>query len=296
MNYIAEVFYEEYKFLTDDADANNIWIKNIGVNRRTFSKDVMDLSCYTYVHHLTMKEATFIHLSRNSIYHQLPEFLFHPLTISEPSMSNREVVEAIRENRKKEDESIHFFIPFDTEIFKERLKLNNRHLNIFTDPDALHNIFSIAQQLIDKPMAFGKEQFYKLFLNLCNAEVLKENLPKLEELLKILLGYKVILKYKKNWIGESPFSGLGEGVLGHTFGTQGVVEAEHDNVLATIIMHESKGLKFLMKNKITVKKILEFFILANRGIEVQYSFKGGHVFILGKNHLGYDTAIFEAVN
>ena len=112
MNYIAEVFYEEYLFLiNDDVDKEDIWIKQAGLGSRAFSKDVLDVSHYTYVVGSKLKDATFLNLSRNSIYHQLPEFLFHPLSIRTPSMGTRDVVEAMRENKKREDESIHFFIP-----------------------------------------------------------------------------------------------------------------------------------------------------------------------------------------
>ena len=35
---------------------------------------------------------------------------------------------------------IQFFAPFDTEFFKEKVRINNRHLNFFSDPDSKKNL------------------------------------------------------------------------------------------------------------------------------------------------------------
>ncbi len=288
-NYIAEVFYEELKFVLGDTSEQQMWIKNHGMNSRAFSKDVLDVTSFDYLSMQLEQDAIFIHLSRNSIYHQLPEILFHPLVISNPSMSNSEVVDAIRENKKKQDESIHFFIPFDTQLFEEKLKLSNRHLNIFTDPYAQKNLFSLAKEVIDKEIPLTKEQFYKLFLNLCNAEVLKENLPELEVLLKSILGVKVLLKYQTCELEQSPFEVLGTGVLGYTFGTQGNVISEQDDICASIILTKQLTYKELQRTRIIIVKVLEFFVFANREIKVVYQFTETGGFTLGLNYLGYDT-------
>ena len=112
LKYVGEVFYSEMQYILRDQSEKKYWIKNHGMNSRAFSKDILDISGYKYVVNDTIKEAVFIHLSRHSIYHHLPESFFHPLVISTPSMSNSEVVEAIKNNRKFEEDNIHFFIPF----------------------------------------------------------------------------------------------------------------------------------------------------------------------------------------
>ncbi|WP_271783478.1 hypothetical protein [Aquimarina algiphila] len=285
----AEVFYEELKFILGDTEGKDIWIKNHGMNSRAFSIDVLDITSYTPLSMQLQQDTIFIHLSRNSIYHQLPEILFHPLVISNPSMSNREVVDAIRQNRKKEEESLHFFIPFDTELFNEKLKLTNRYINIFTDDYAKQNLFSFANAIIKKDIPLSKEQLYKLFLNLCNSEQLKENLPELEKLFRSILGFDVVLEYKPCTLDDSPFMALGEGVLGYDLGTHGPVISEQDDVYATIILEEQLDYKTLEKNRNIIKKILEFFIFSNRAIKVEYRFLTNNGFELGTNYLGYDT-------
>ncbi|GGX30727.1 hypothetical protein [Aquimarina muelleri] len=289
--FVAEVFYEELMFILEDSKDRNVWIKNHGMNSRAFSKDVLDLSSYDPLSMSPKADTVFIHLSRNSIYHQLPEILFHPLVISTPSMSNKEIVDAIRENRKKEEENIHFFIPFDTFLFEEKLKLSNRHLNIFTDDYAKQNLFSFANAIIKKDIPLQKEQLYKLFLNLCNAEQLKENLPELEELLRSILGFYVVLEYRPCVLKQSPFMALGEGILGYDIGTQGPVISEQDDIYAIMQLEEHQEYKVLQKNRSIIKKILEFFTFSNRKIIVQHKILYSSGFQLRTNYLGYDTII-----
>ncbi len=293
-SFVAEVFFEELKFVLNGIDKKTVWIKNHGMNTRAFSKDLLDITSYDHLSMQAQQDTIFIHLSRNSIYHQLPEMLFHPLVISTPSMSNKEVVEAMRENRKKEDENIYFMIPFDTQLFSEKLKLTNRYLNIFTDDYAKQNLFVFANAIIKKDIPLGKEQLYKLFLNLCNSELLKENLPELEKLLRSILGFNVLLTYTTCVLNQSPFKALSKGFLGYDFGTQGAVVSEQDDVCATIMLEEQLDYKALDQNRIIIIKILEFFIFSNREIRVKYSFLSNTGFELGVNFLGYDTIIHHA--
>ncbi|MCG8806364.1 hypothetical protein G1K75_11955 [Tenacibaculum finnmarkense] len=292
--FVSEVFYDELMFILKDSKDSNVWIQNHGMNSRAFSKDVLNLTSYDPLSMMPQANTVFIHLSRNSIYHQLPEILFHPLVISTPSMSNKDVVEAIRENRKKEEDNIHFFMPFDTFLFEEKLKLSNRHFNIFTDDYAKENLFSFAKAIIKKDIPLQKEQLYKLFLNLCNSEQLKENLPELENLLRAILGFSVVLKYQLCVIEQSPFLALGEGILGYDIGTQGSVISEQDNINAVMLLEESQEYKELQKNKSIIKKILEFFTFSNREIIVEHRIMYTNEFQLGTNYLGYDTVLAES--
>ena len=133
-------------------------------------------------------------------------------------MTTKDVVQAMKENKKREEENIHFFIPFDTELFKQTLKLNNRHLHIFSDEEAIENIFSISRKLIDKNIGLSKKEYYKLFLSLRKAEELKENLPELEKFLYQLLNEKVLLTYKDRINDVETYLPIGSGMLGATFG------------------------------------------------------------------------------
>ncbi|MCG8700774.1 MAG: hypothetical protein MI922_22160 [Bacteroidales bacterium] len=295
-NYTGEVFFEELKFVLNGSSSDNIWIRNHGMNSRAGSKDFLDVSNFDETTGQLRHDTIYIHLSRNSIYHQLPETLFHPLTISNSSMSNREVVEAIRENRKKEEENIHFFIPFDTEIFFQKLRLSNRHLNIFTDDYARTNLFSIAKQVLNKNIPLSNEQLYKLFIYLCNSESLKENLPALEEMLDSVLGLKVELKYQESVIDDGLFKELGEGVLGLDLGTSGDFVGEYEDLSVTILLTESNDYKSLEKNISIVKSLLEYFILSIRNLVISYRCEIQDGLTLGTNYLGYDTVLYSSLS
>lgn len=72
-----------------------------GMNSRVKSRDVLSVSVQHIAATNADKEYILLNLARNSIYHQLPELLFHPLVLSTPGMSNKEIVEAIRANENR---------------------------------------------------------------------------------------------------------------------------------------------------------------------------------------------------
>ncbi len=289
-DFIAEVFYKELEFILGTKLDDMLIVQKHGMNSRVMSKDVIDVTTKYITTINNYKEFLVLHLSQNSIYHQLPEILFHPLVLSSPTMSNREVVEAIKENKKREIRNIHFFIPFDTELFKERVGIINRHLCFLTDKKSKENLFRIADRVLDVKLDIPKEALHKLFLNLCNAEQFKEDFCKIEELLLIVLGLEVKLKYIDKYFEDLPFESLGNGRLGVDLGLVGKVKSEVDDIEAKVILSKPIGdYKEILKNTDSVKKILGFFIKANREVKVVYEIKGEREFILGQSILGYDT-------
>ncbi len=289
-DFIAEVFYKELGFILGRELDDILMVRNYGMNSRVMSKDVLEVTTKYITTINNYKEFLVLHLSRNSIYHQLPEILIHPLVLSSPSMSNREVVEAMRENKKKEKRNIDFFLPFDTELFKERVRIINRHLSFLTDKKSKENLFRIAQIVLDVELDIPKEAIYKLFLNLCDAERFKENFYEIEKLILIVLGLEVKLKYVCKYFEDLPFFNLGKGQLGVDLGLIGKTKSEDDDVQVTIVLPKPiSDYKELLKNIDSVKKILGFFIKANREIKVAYEIKGDKSFLLGEMNLGYDT-------
>lgn len=113
---LAEVFFRELQFISKETLLNKLVVHNHGMNSRVLSQDVLEVQIEDLPG--TMEEQIILHLARNGIYHQLPEFLFHPISLSSPGMTNNEIVAAIRANRKKEEKTIKFFQPFDTAFFK----------------------------------------------------------------------------------------------------------------------------------------------------------------------------------
>lgn len=289
MNFVAEIFYDELQFLLGRRLLDDTMVHCHGMNRRVKSRDVLGVSEQRVTTADTDKEYILLNLARNSIYHQLPELLFHPLVLSTPGMSNREIVEAIRANEKQDKELIQFFAPFDTEFFKERVRINNRHLNFFSNPDSKKNLIKMVEAMENVELSITTHQKYKLFLFLCHAERYKENLPALEQLLQIVLGLKVRLRLEAHEMDETVYLSVGAGRIGQTLGLNGPMIGEIDDLTATIIfdtpVDDYEEVKMHLTN---VRQVLEFFILSTRNIEVDYLVRGETDFILGGNRLGYN--------
>lgn len=289
-DFIAEVFYKELEFILGRELDDVLMVRKYGMNSRVMSKDVLDVTTkYMNTIH-NYKEFLVLHLGQNGIYHQLPEMLIHPPVLSSPTMSNREVVEAIRENKKIEKRNIEFFLPFDTELFKEKAKIINRHLSFLTDKKSKENLFRIAIKVLDINLDIPQEALYKLFLNLCEAEKYKENFSAIEELIFIVLGLDVKIKYEDKYFESLPYLSLSEGQLGINLGLVGKTKSEESDIQATIMLSEPiNNYLELIKNIDSVKKVLGFFVKANRDIRVKYEIRGERNFVLGVMNLGYDT-------
>lgn len=160
-----------------------------GMNSRVKSRDVLSVSVQHIAATNADKEYILLNLARNSIYHQLPELLFHPLVLSTPGMSNKEIVEAIRANEKQDKELIQFFAPFDTEFSKKR-SVSITAIWISFRPGLQEELHQDDWSNGNVELSITSHQKYKLFLFLCNAERYKENLPAIEQLLLIVWDWR----------------------------------------------------------------------------------------------------------
>lgn len=290
IDFVAEIFYDELQYILDRRLLDHTMVNCHGMNSRVKSRDVLSVAEQHVSTANTDKEYILLHLARNSIYHQLPELLFHPLVLSTPGMSNKEIVEAIRSNEKQDKELIQFFAPFDTEFFKEKVRINNRHLNFFSDPESKKNFSKMIEVLENVELSITSHQKYKLFLFLCDAERYKENLPAIEQLLLTVLGLNVKLRMETHEINEAVYLSVGNGCIGQTLGLNGPMASETDDLTATIIFDTPTDNYEEVKIHISnVRQILEFFILSVREINVDYMVYGETDFMLGENRLGYNT-------
>lgn len=206
-------------------------------------------------------------------------------------MSNKEIVDAIRANKKREKELISFFIPLDTAFFTERVKIIDRDLNFFSNPTMRENLNLLVETMLDIPLDISKHQKYKLFLFLCHSDEYMENLSAIEQMFSIVLGLKVKLRYIPHVITVSQYSPINEGILGENLGLNGTVECEGDDLEATIIFEQSEisdDYNDLSRTVTIVSEILKFFILSFREIYTKYLIQGHTDCILGENRLGYD--------
>lgn len=286
-NLLAEIFLDELQYIMGEDVLTHIVVKNQGMNPRVHSKDILNVGIRNVY---AFGELIELSLARNSIYHQLPEFLFHPLTLGESNMSQREIVDAIKTNRRKEKEAISFFSPFDTAFFKERVKIHQRYLNFFSHSSSHKNLNALIKSVIGKEIHLSAQEQYKLFYFICQAETYKENLSKISFLLYEVLGLDVRLAYCTCIMRDVPYSLLGNAILGLDSGLSGDYEDETDDIEGTIVYHENIPDMEIVNGHIqTITSILDYFILSKRKIYLQYTLDGQVDFILGENRLGFDT-------
>lgn len=287
-NLRAEIlFYELQQILKTK---KNVLVKFVGVSKRNQSKDVLDITTMLYQDETGFtNEAIVLHISKNSIYHNLPELLFHPLSISNATMSNKEIVNEVKKNKEAENEALGFFMPLDNELFKLSSELLNRSLHVFNDNNTL--FFKIIDELIAIDYELSNLQKQNLFLFLCDGEIYKENLSEIEKLLSLLLENPVKIKYKKHIINQSAYLGLGNVILGFDSGLCGAFESEIDDLEITLFFDGTIDYNILTKKIDLTRKIMEYFIISARKIDIVF-FNNYQLGIkLNENYLGINTII-----
>lgn len=285
---LAEVFFRELEFINGEPLADELSVVNHGMNSRVRSRDILGVQLQDDGED-TIHRKMILHLSRNGIYQQLPEFFFHPISVSSPTMSNREVVAAIRENRRKEKEAIRFFSLFDTETFKNSSHIFGRHLGMFEDPYHDNILQKISSLFYTTRSPLTKGEQYKLFLFLCHSEGLKENLEALGDVVDQVLNLRVVLKYTSHYSTELPYGLLGDCCLGEDSGIVGNFKSELDDVECKIYFDKIIDEDMLADKIKAVMFILSYFILSSRHINVIYTVTSNSELVLGHNYLGYDT-------
>jgi hypothetical protein len=281
------LFYELQNILKNDTE---VFVRHKGLSKRNNSRDAIDISSMLYQEDSRYtKEALVLHLAKNSIYHNLPELLFHPLSVSNSTMSNKEIVEAVKENKETENDVLDFFMPFDNELFSANANFAIRSLHLFNDKIDL--FLNVVDELVGIEFDLSKEQKKNLFIYLCEADKLKENLPELEKVLEMLLGNEVKLKYKKHVFKASPFLKLSQGTLGFDLGLCGSVESEIDDVEVTLYFEGNIDYPILEHKMALTRKVLEFFIISTRKVDIVF-FNNYQLGIkLDENYLGINTIL-----
>jgi hypothetical protein len=130
----------------------------VGLFRRRFKKDV---SHAELIKLNNSQEVLGIHITRESIYDSLPEAIFHRPT-DEGLTTGHEMAKASKTQKREEKECRTFFLPFENEIFfqKVQLELTERKIlqrfseNLFNDifPEFWNLDLSLPKELVSKLM------------------------------------------------------------------------------------------------------------------------------------------------
>lgn len=104
--------------LEDGAEAEDFVVVPIGMFRRRYSRDI------AYTRPLKLNngsELTGVHINRDAIYDTLPEGFFHQNT--EHSSDSGEISKESKKLKEEEKAARNFFLPFENEIFTQRINL-----------------------------------------------------------------------------------------------------------------------------------------------------------------------------
>ncbi|MCW5518543.1 hypothetical protein J1N09_01740 [Aureitalea sp. L0-47] len=132
-NLKAEVIVAEIQE-NADVTAKDFVITNKSTFSRPYRRDIID------VDNLTYDDALNLNLSRNGIYDQLPEGLFHQNTSAQ---SEKSFSEKRKQFRKEEEEARSFFAPIENEIFYQRLSIEVNERGMLDDFYNLNDDFLI---------------------------------------------------------------------------------------------------------------------------------------------------------
>lgn len=296
----AELFWLEFEYLynyfqnleDDPEEAELPYIICNGNSGRNYSNDIIDVKLIGHLIDTTYKNIHVVKLSRNGIYHSLPEVLFHSLTIGSTFANVEDIKAAIKYNRRKTEESYRFFSVFDNELFLIKTALFKRQLEWPTGDKRF--VGKLVQELLLLEKSNSARQARLLLNTLSKHQHLKDNHEALGEFLTILLEKTVRVKAVRHQFTDSPYTALGEGLLGLSIGLSGTCYAELDDMLIEIWLEDEQDLNTKTKTeKAYLLGIMELFNIASSAITIQYRVKKEELgVVLGNNgYLGLNTMI-----
>ena len=296
----AELFWLEFEYLytffqnleVEPEEAELPYIICNGNSGRNYSNDIISVKLISHLIDATYKNIHVIKLSRNGIYHSLPEVLFHSLTIGSTFANVDDIKAAIKYNRRKTEEAHHFFSVFDNELFLIKAALFKRQ---FEWPISDQNfVGKLIQEFLLLKNRNSTKQARLLLNTLSKHQDLKSNHKALGEFLTILLEKTVNVKAVRHQFQDFPYGTLGEGLLGLSIGLSGTCYAELDDLLIEIWLEDEDELNTkTQQEKKYLLGIMELFNVASASVHIQYRVKKDELgIVLGNNgYLGLNTMV-----
>ncbi|MFM2375077.1 MAG: hypothetical protein RLZZ165_174 [Bacteroidota bacterium] len=240
-----------------------------GTKERGRNKDVLGMQPRHSVLGHKVIELLGIQVSRNGIFHLLPESLFQPLSIGTTASNTYEIVEEMRFNRAKEAGNRLFFTPFDTEFFRFSMACMERQLGWpGRQEDATRQLLA---GLLGQDFGFDEPESMQLLAFFANGEEAKDNAPLLARFLTVLLGREVTISCKATVPPVQQLPSLGGSRLGVDVVLAGFTAAEMDDWWVEITCTEAAELDMEASGNRTlafVRNFLDYFALATREVRV----------------------------
>lgn len=299
----AELFWLEFEYLYGQfqqqeeeelEEAELPYVICNGNSGRNYANDVIDIKLNSHLIGETYKNIHVLKLSRNGIYHSLPEVLFHSLTLGSTFATVDDIKAAIKYNRQKTDEAYRFFAVFDNELFLMKTALFKRQLEWPRGDKRF--ITKLVREFLMLGRDHSRKQATLLLHTLSKHQELKNDYEALGQLLSMLLEKEVKVRAKRHQFSELPYATLGEGLLGLTLGLTGTCYAELDDVLIEVWLNDEQDENLhikTVKEKKYIHDVMELFKIASSAIYIQYRVKKEHAGVmLGSNgYLGLNTMV-----
>ncbi len=181
---------------------------------REYSKDIVSADVKEVA---GLQNILNIHLSRSGIYDLLPEGLF----FQTPKRSSKNFLGAdmasdYKQNKKKEEQIRHFFVPFENDFFLQRLGIEKQEMLLLEGLQSgiLNEYF---MKFWDLPSAIPKSFIAPLLLLLPYAHKIAGNLELTAQCLELLLGENAEVKKNYNTMIDAQaikHPAIGEALLG----------------------------------------------------------------------------------
>lgn len=156
----------------------DVTVKHEGVFYRNYQGDVLDIHA---------KNKT-ISISRDSLYHQLPQALFHRIDVFR-GITGKDFQDKFKENwdilQKEKETALNFFAPFDNAIFSLKTEYQN-NLNKYFIQNSFFCSFILDNQLVNEDTK--NPYIQKLLVFLPYLEAIRGNKTKLKLILRWILG------------------------------------------------------------------------------------------------------------
>ncbi len=242
----------------------------LGTRQRGRSRDVLGLEVQHSVLDHKVIELLGLQVSRNGMFHLLPEALFQPLSLGTAGANTYEIVDEMRSNREREQGNRRFFSPFDSEFFYYATHLLQRQLG--WPMRRSKTARALVAEIADRDFGYDEEKSQLLLAFFANAERAKDNAPLLMQLLSRLLDREVRITACHLAPPILPFVALGHCTLAVDTVLSGFPVQEADDWLVEISYDDPSELAAATAGdqaQHAVLAILDYFVLAGREISVR---------------------------
>jgi type VI secretion system protein ImpH len=217
----------DYGYTFDD-----FLVQPVGLFARRYRRDLGTVRDENFERGHRPVTRTVLEMHREGLYDALPQQVFHqPGTSGGGSPSVRAMVEDIRVQRRKEKATRLFFLPFEQEFFRTRVRIEQQERHYFTNLSARWYNYAMAQfwGIADAHLPPGPLTNLLYLLPLAHSIV--GDLPRTQQCFESVLGQPVRLRVVAPLRHALPTEPAGAGSTASAGGTLGNLELGRDLML-----------------------------------------------------------------